>query len=462
MPTFQYRALKRDGSRAEGSLEALDRSDAFRRLGRQGLQPVALQAVDGGANGDNGGTAVAAPPKKTRAQKKADKQAEKLGAAPAGDSSLTEAKKQAGLREPAVKKKAAKAPPVGPVKLTRNQVLLFTEELSDLLAAGLQLEPALKVMESREELSALKTVTISLRQQVRDGTSFSRALAHASPSFGALYCSMAHAGEVSGALSKILKRQAEYLNTIADLQSKVLFALIYPAFLVLAGISVTVLFVVYLIPQLMGLLRSTGGDLPTAAKILIGTSDFFKAYWWVIILGIIGAVIAFKLWLREKKNRFKWDAFIVRAPLVGGVLSSRFYVQCMETLANLVGNGMPLLKGLELTRDTTMNLYLHQLVSKVAAIVGEGGSLSRAMKRVGFFPPLLIDMVAVGEQTGDLESALERAAHRYDKELGKTIEKVSALIQPVIVFIMAGVVGMMAYLMISIIFETISGVNSAR
>jgi type II secretory pathway component PulF len=247
-----------------------------------------------------------------------------------------------------------------------------------------------------------------------------------------------------------------------ELQSKVLFALIYPAFLVAAGIGVTLLFVVYLIPQLMGLMNSTGGDMPAEARALIATSEFFKSYWWAMILGIAGIVVVFRIWIRKRENRAIWDRFVVNAPLVGGVLSSRFYVQCMETLANLVGNGMPLLKGLELTRDTTMNMFLRDKITAVAHIVGEGGALSRAMKKVGFFPALLIDMVSVGEQTGDLESSLERAAGRYDKELAKTIEKISALVQPVIVFIMAAVVGTMAYMMISIIFDTVSSLGGPK
>ncbi len=486
MPTYRYRALKRDGTKAEGTLEAEDRSDALRRLNRGGMQPLAINAES------NGG--------KAKAAKAEAKWKEKESPTPVGESEEAAGKTETGDRSPekaaaheagsgkdskktalanqksavAAKKAEKKAErsthggrvssadlPKGPIKLKRSQVVMFTEELSEMLNAGLQLEPALRVMENREELSALKDVTILIRQDVREGAGFSKALSRSSPSFGSLYCSMAHAGEVSGALSKILRRQAEYLNTIADLQSKVLFALIYPAFLVLAGIAVTVLFVVYLIPQLMGLIGSTGGDLPGAAKFLMATSAFLKGYWWAIILLIAGCVVGFRVWLRNRKNREIWDRFIVHAPLVGGVLSSRFYVQCMETLANLVGNGMPLLKGLELTRDTTMNLYLKQKVSQVAGIVGEGGSLSRAMKKVGYFPALLIDMVSVGEQTGDIEGSLIRAAGRYDKELGKTIEKISALVQPVIVFIMAAVVGTMAYLMISIIFDTVSGLNSA-
>ena len=462
MATFQYTAVKQDGSRTEGSLDALDRSDAFRRLGRQGLQPVKL-------NESGSATAIVATPKTEKKVKAAVPQAngktEANGSAkpdkvvkPKGN---IQAKFNKGKAEAEAAKANAKAPK-GPVKLKRAQVVMFTEELAEMLAAGLQLEPALRVMESREELSALKDVTVQIRQEVRDGASFSKALEKSSPSFGPLYCSMAHAGEVSGALPKILRRQAEHLVTMQELQGKVLFALIYPAFLVAAGVAVTLLFVVYLIPQLMGLMNSTGGEMPAEARALIATSDFLKSYWWAIILGIAGMIVTFRIWLRKRENRATWDRFIVNAPLVGGVLSSRFYVQCMETLANLVGNGMPLLKGLELTRDTTMNMFLREKITHVAAIVGEGGALSRAMKKVGFFPALLIDMVSVGEQTGDLESSLERAAGRYDKELAKTIEKISALVQPVIVFIMAGVVGAMAYMMISIIFDTVSSLGGPK
>ena len=462
MPAYRYRALKMDGSKSEGILHAADRSSALRRLNWGGMQPLSLDLDNGSASEDGKETPTPTPSERTEeAASKPPAPVEKAGKEATNKKNGRELKKrplpsqrQRGGRV------AAEDLPKGPVKLKRSQVVMFTEELSEMLAAGLQLEPALRVMENREELSALKDVTILLRQEIREGASFSRALEKTSPSFGPLYCSMARAGEVSGALSKILARQAEYLNTISDLQSKVLFALIYPAFLVAAGIGVTVLFVVYLIPQLMTLVRSTGGDLPTGAKVMIGAAGLLKAYWWAMILGIVGIIVGFRLWLRKRKNQETWDRFVVHAPFVGGVLSSRFFVQCLETLANLVGNGMPLLKGLELTRDTTMNLFLKEKVSQVAAIVGEGGSLSRALKKAGYFPALLIDMVAVGEQTGDIESSLGRTAERYDKELGKTIQKVSTLIQPVIVFVMAGVVGTMAYLMISIIFDTISGLNT--
>ncbi len=428
MPVFTYVALKGDGTKAEGELTANDRPEAFARLDRKGLQPVSLAVKS-----------TAAP-----------EAAGEKGSGKAG-------------REPAkevVNPDARIDIPKGGVKLKRNQIVMLTEELSDLLGAGLQLEPALRVMESREELSGIKTVTKILRQEVRDGTNFSTALRRASPSFGDLYCSLAQAGEVSGALPTILRRQAKYLLTLQELQSKVMFALIYPAFLFASGVGVAILFITFLIPKLTMLLDNTGGSMPGAAKFVIALSDFLKGYWWLIIGVSVAGFLFARAYVRAEQNREKWDQTKLDLPLFGSILRTRFYVQFLETLGNLVGNGLTLLRGLELTRAATQNLHLRTLLKGVIDTVGEGGALSRALKRSSFFPPLLIDMVSVGEQTGRISESLERAASRYDKELEKSIQKVSALIQPVVVLVMAGMVGIMAYMMISVIFQTISGMDA--
>ena len=409
MPTFQYKALRTDGTTADGELEANDRHEAVLRLDRSGLQPVKLDI-------------------------KAEVNA--VG-------------------------KPAAAEPLGPVRLKKPQVVLFTEELSELLGAGLQLEPALRVMESREELGELKSVAKILRQEVRDGTSFSAALRKASSNFGDLYCSLAHAGEVSGALSTILKRQANYLSTIQDLQSRVKMALIYPSFLVFSGVAVVVLFITFLIPKLTLLLKSTQGDMPPIGEFMLDMSEFLKGWGGAsILIIIIGSAVGFRSYIKAERNREWWDKTKLNLPLFGKVIRARFFVQFLETLANLVGNGLTLLRALELSRQATPNLFLKAKVGEIIDYVGEGGSLSRTMKRVGFFPPLLLDMVAVGEQTGQIGESLERAAERYDKQLGKDIEKISALIQPVIVVVMAILVGIMAYMMITVIFDTIAGLNT--
>jgi type II secretory pathway component PulF len=238
-----------------------------------------------------------------------------------------------------------------------------------------------------------------------------------------------------------------------------MFAMIYPAFLIAAAVAVTALFVVYLIPQLMELLDSTGGKLPLGAVIILKISDFVKGYWWMIGLGIACGVIALKSWLKRPESEMPWAKFKLRAPLFGSVQGAKFYVQFLETLANLVGNGLPMLNAMQLTQQATDNAFLRQELNGVIRHVGEGMALSRALDRSGHFPPLLIDIVSVGEQTGKLSEALSKGAERFDRELAKRMDKLTALIQPAIVCLMAGLVGAMAYMMITTIFKTISSMK---
>lgn len=402
------------------------------------MQPVTLELKAGGGGGggtsENVKSAATTSPKAGRPEKA----------------------KPAARPEPA---KAVEVSPKGKVKLKRAQVVLFTEELSDLLGAGLQLEPALQIMESRDELSNLKIVTSMLRQQVRDGASFSSALRNASNNFGELYCNLAAAGEVSGALPVILKRQAVYLMKLQELQSKVVAAMIYPACLFTAVVAVSLLFVSFLMPQLVGLLDSMGREMPFMAKLLLSVTGLLKTYWWVLLGSIIGGVVIFRKMTSTPPYEARWQEQKLKMPILGALFSRRFFVQLLETLGNLVGNGVPLLKGLELTRNATVNLYGKALMDQIIEAVGEGASLSRTMRKVGFFPPLLTDMIAVGEQTGDLGTALNKAAARYDKELEKVIERLSALMQPVILMVLALIVGPMAYIMIQVIMESLNGLR---
>ena len=433
MAVFSYKALGKDGGVSKGEITAVDRPEAIRVLAKRGLQPVNLTATSSPSKAD---------PKKKEAGK--NKGSEKPAPAQKSDKATKEIARDAN----------------GLLKLKRADVVMFTEELSEMLGAGLQLEPALKSMENREELGSLKDVSREIRQLVRDGSSFSHALRKVSDSFGPLYCSLAAAGEASGALDTILKRQAHYLKTLQELQSKVTLALIYPAFLVLAGIGVGIIFVTKLIPQLTDLISSTpGGKIPLGAKILIGTSNFFQQWWLVMLLTLVGGALVFKAWKDAEANRLTWDQTKLKLPLLGDVIESRFYVQFLETLANLVGNGLPLLRSLELSRDATQNLHIRGHLDSVIEMVGDGRSFSRSLISTGIFPPLLIDMVSVGEKTGKLDKSLRRAAERYDSELNKSLARVMELIMPVVLVVMALLIGTMAYLMITAIFQTIDNLG---
>lgn len=428
MPLFAYKAL-RGGAVTNGEIEANDRREALRMLDLQGLQPV--KVTDTGKGTDR-----------------------KPEAAPvAGE-------KKRGERSPSAASVDEKEIPEGPVKLKRSDVVLFTEELSDMLAAGLQLEPALRAMEGRQELGNLKIVSVKLRQIVRDGNSFSNALNRVSPSFGPLYCSLAAAGEASGALDTILQRQAHYLKTLQELQGRVTLALIYPAFLMFSGIMVSIIFVTKLIPQLTSLLESTpGAEMPVGAKILIALSGFFSKWWPVLLLLVVATGVLFKAWKDAEANKPAWDRIKLRLPLFGRVVEHRFFVQFLETMANLVGNGLPLLRALQLTKDATPNIHLRAHLEEMIEMVGDGRSLSKSMVRAKIFPSLLIDMVAVGEQTGKIDEALQRAATRYDKELNNSLQRIMALIMPAVLIIMALLIGTMAYLMITAIFQTINSLS---
>ena len=411
MALFSYHAVRRDGGRVSGQVEAQSRTEAFRKLDRESLQPISLVQQEGVETN--------------------------------------------GARAPEI----SGALPTRNIRLSGGQIILFTEEMSDLLDAGLQLEPALRVMEGRKELSGIKSVASALRQQVREGSSLSSALRLVSPSFGDLFCNLVSAGELSGSLPQLLRRQATFLVAMDDLRKKVVSALIYPAMIFFLGIGLIFLFMTYLVPQLTSLFQKTGKDLPLLTKLLVQTSDFFSHYWWAIIAAAAAVVFGFLQFIRMPLGRTWWHTTQLRLPLFGSVLRRRYYAQFSQTMANLIANGIPLLNSLRLMTSATGNVHLRRLTEQVVEMVGEGGSLSRALQRVGEFPPLFIDMIAVGEQTGDLAQALERIGRRYDKELNISIQRLTSLIQPVVILIMAGMVGLIAYSIINGIFDAISGLR---
>ena len=420
MPQFTYEAVDPFGKESSGTLEAADRSAAVRTLTGKGLQPFKVTESASGAKGK-----AAAAASKTNAKAK--------------ESEV----------------------PTGPIKLSGAQVQMFTEELSELLDAGMRLEPALKILEGKGESRKVpfRRVAHRLGDLVREGRAFNDALKMASPSFGDLFSAVAAAGEASGSLGPALRRQSEYLTASREMKSRVTMAMIYPAFLALAGTAVMILFITFLIPKLMQLVKSTRGTMPKAAEFLIGLNAFFRDNWLIMLLTVVVFVVAFILWVRTKAGRMQWDEMKLKMPVIGAVFSSGFHSQFLETLASLGAGGLPLLKGMELALKVTPNVYAQAQLAKCVETVRDGGALSRALERTKLFPDNLIEMVRLGEAIGDLPGALRRAADRCGKQLSKAMEALAALIQPVIIFVLAAVVGVIAWLMISIIFDTVTNLR---
>ncbi len=408
MPSFQFKATAANGSVEGGVIDARSKAEAYDAILARKLRPVSIVRSDG--------------------------------------------------EDDAAPGKLAKA--AGPVRsLSSSDVLLFTEELSEMLEAGLQLEPALKVIESRKERSPLKAIASSLRQQVRDGVSFSNALRSCGNCFSDLFCGMVAAGETAGALPSILRRQAEYFTIMTDLRRRVTMALVYPSIVFAAGILLLVIFMTFLLPQLTELLSKTGKQLPLMTRVMVGTSGFFAHYWWAVAAAGIAAGAGFFAWHATPEGRMTWDRVKLRVPLVGPILRTQFLAEFSQTLATLVSNGVILLSSLTLLQRATANVYLKGLLGKLVERVGEGSSLTSSLRNMPFFPPVIIDIMSVGEQTGDLAGALQRSARRFDREFSSQIDRVTALIQPVTILVVALFVGVVAYSMITGILSSVSGLR---
>lgn len=412
MPAFAYTALDPAGKTVKGLVSVRNKLEVYRELEKKSLSPVSVKEEVGAA-----------------------KAAKKAAAAADGDSG-------------------------GPApRLKRATLIMFTSELADLLDAGMQLEQALRILHERQEDKTIRRVSARLRDDIREGAKFSSALKKASPSFDDLYTNLVAAGEASGSLAEILRRLALNLQVMADLRSRVVGALVYPAFLVgLSGVLIVVLGTVVL-PRLTALFKQSKTELPLLTKMLVFVSEVLTHWWWVGAIVGLAAMLTFRVVISSKRGREWWDRYKLHVPLFGAVISSQFYAQFCQSLGNLVNNGVPLLTGLKLMGRATPNVFLRDKLAKVIVLVAEGAALSTAMRKVGEFPAVLMDLLAVGEHTGHLAKSLQKGATRYDKELTKRIDRLTKMIPPVILIIIGVIVMVVAYAIINTLFQSISSIR---
>ncbi|NOX98841.1 MAG: type II secretion system F family protein, partial [Verrucomicrobia bacterium] len=357
------------------------------------------------------------------------------------------------------KGKAVSEVATGPTKLNRVQVINFTEDLADLLDAGINLEQALRVLHERQKNPLIKAVSGILRDEIREGVRFSLALKKASPSFDTLYCNLVAAGEASGSLGEILQRLAISLKQMHSLQRRVTGAMIYPTVLLLGCVVLLFVFSTVLMPKLSQLISKTGGELPAITQVLINFSDFMVDWWWMIILVTTALFFAFRVYIGSTQGRVWWDRVKMVIPVFGGVISGRFFAQYCHTMANLLSNGVPLLNALKLVARGSSNVFMKDLLEGAVLDVGEGGSLAKALGKSDFFPLALIDRVAVGEQTGELGKAFVKSARKYDEELDVRIERLTSFVPMVVLIVMSVIVGVVAYSIMTTIFGSVSGIS---
>src|SRR6266513_4915998 len=404
MPQFAYRARNTQGGLVEGVLDCTDRAVAIRQIELQHCVPIRIEMVG--------------------AQPKVVSQA---GAAPES--------------------------PTKNLKIPHGQLLIFTEQLAHLLQAGMTLDEALSILEKRLKQPRVQQMTHSLHQSLIDGRSFSQALTELPRIFPPLYVNLVAAGEASGALPQIPLRLVKHLMQANELRDRVQQALIYPAFLALAGAVLVTIFITFMVPQLSGFMAQTGGALPLPTRILLQIHHAITGYWWVAVLVAIGAIVGFRAVVRTQEGRLGWDRFRLLIPGYGGVIRHRYYAQFARTLGTLMENGVPLLRSLDLVTEIAGNRFLERKLGEVRKAVIDGATLSAALQQQKLLPDLFTDMMGVGEQTGHFAETMQAIADVYERELDRSVGVISQLIPPVIIVIIAALVGLIVFSILSAVFE---------
>ena len=404
MPEFAYRARNAQGNLVEGVLDCPDRAVAIRQIELQQCIPIRIDLV--GAEPKINRRNVAAPARATQS-----------------------------------------------LKIPYGQLLVFTEQLAHLLQAGMTLDEGLSILEKRLKQPRVQQMTHALHQALIDGRSFSQSLSEFPRIFPPLYVNMVAAGEASGALSQILLRLVKHLMQTKDLRDRVQQALIYPAFLALAGAILITVFITFMVPQLTGFMSQTGGALPLPTRILVHIHHAITGYWWIGALLVVGVIVGFRAFVRSDEGRTAWDRFRLVIPGYGRIIRHRHYAQFARTLGTLMENGIPLLRSLDLVTEIAGNRFLELKLSEVRRAVIDGATLSVALQEQKLFPDLLTDMMAVGEQTGHFAETMQAIADVYERELDRTVAVISQFIPPVIIVVIAVLVGFVVYSILSAVFE---------
>jgi general secretion pathway protein F len=325
--------------------------------------------------------------------------------------------------------------------MSSREVGEFTQQLSTLLGAGLPLDRSLHVLMELSENERVQRTVRDIRDRVREGGSLSDALEEQHGAFNRLFINMVRAGEIGGTLDVTLLRLTDYLERSRDLKDAVISALIYPVLLLFLAAGSLILLLVYVIPQFTPIFEELGGDLPFITKVVLGVGAILQNFWWAIILVTALIVWQFRRMLADQEKRFSWDSRVLSMRWVGDLVAKLETARLSRTLGTLLSNGVPLLAALSIARNVISNTVLRKDVNDAAREVKTGGSLAINLAKGGRFPRLALQMVSVGEETGQLDVMLMKVADTYDKEVRNTIDRLLAIFTPVVTMLLAAMIG---------------------
>jgi general secretion pathway protein F len=343
--------------------------------------------------------------------------------------------------------------PVFQRRVPATELALMTRQLSALLGAGVQLVEALGTLSEQAARPAVKRMLSQVREAVREGSSLTDALAVHPDIFSDLYIGMVRAGETAGALEAVLDRLAEYSERQAEFISKVRGALTYPIIMMFVGIGIMGFLVSYVVPQIANIFQQQHAALPTMTRVLIEFSDFLTTYWLLLLVGLVALIAGILAALSSKRGKRLWDGWVLRMPYLGPTVVRIICARFARTLATLLASGVQLLPALTAVRRVVTNGILAEAVDESRESIREGHGMGHTLSRSGLFPPLLIEMIKVGERSGELERMLERVADNYEREVESSLRQMTTIIEPVMTLVMAAMIVFMMLAVLMPIFQ---------
>lgn len=425
MPKFQYVAMDSRGKEQKGTLEVASQADAINRLKEMGYFPT----------------------KVIEAEKPKEKKDAKKGSAPAGPGGAK--KKGINLN--------IKIPGLGSGVKTKV-LTTFTRQLATLVDAGLPLLRGLRVLQKQEKNAVLRSTIDDLSLAIEGGSTFSEGLAQHPKIFNRLFINMVKAGELGGVLEVVLNRLAEFMEKAEKIKGKVVAAMFYPSAVMTVAMAILGLLMVVVVPKFKQIFADLLGDgqMPAFTDFVLAISDAIKSKTILIgeaaplglpvfpgpvIWGLVGIIIFFKLGVRTKKGRWLWDKAKLHFPVIGSVISKVAVSRFCRTLGTLVSSGVPILQALNIVRETAGNVVVANAVQMVHESVKEGETITAPLEKSGVFPPMVISMVDVGEQTGALPEMLLKIADTYDDEVDNAVAAMTSLLEPIMIVFLAVIVG---------------------
>ena len=340
-----------------------------------------------------------------------------------------------------------------------QELATFTNQLANLLKCGMPLTVALNSMTHLETKGIPSEVSRQLKQDVMEGKGLSEAMAKQKVIFSDLYINMVRAGEQSGALVEVLRRMGDHFERFSEVQTKFTSALIYPAFVCCVGIGICIFFMTVMLPTFLKLFEGLPIQLPLATRMLIGFNDFVKHWAWLMGVFLVLALFLFSRFRASTEGKAKIDQWKMSAPIVGKVVCLHLFGQFCRTLATLLQNGVPVLSALEITEQVVPNIVLKQAIAKTRQEVTDGKTIAQPLARSKVFPQLMVDLIKIGEETGDVPGSLANLADTYESQLNIGLRVMTNMIEPIIICVMAVGVGFLLVAILQALFSITSSIN---